>query len=86
MSEEKNTEDSVAEEIAGVLEEAIHNAPKKAVGFFLKAISIAIIIVAIGYAISLVFEGDREISYEGKDGSSITIIKEDPKTLIDLGK
>ena len=76
----------LAEEAAEVVEEAIHHAPSKDVGFFLKAIAIAIIILAIGYAISMVFEGDRSISYERENGSTITITKEDPESIMDAGE
>jgi len=64
------------EEAAEVIEHAIDQAPKKDVGFFLKVIAIAILVVAIGYAISLIFEGERSLSYENGEGRSITITKE----------
>jgi len=86
MSEEKITEDRVVGEMAEILEGAIHSAPKKDVGFFLKAVSIAIVIFSIGYAISMIFEGNREFSYEREDGSSIKIKKEDSSSFIELIK
>jgi len=69
----------ISEEAAEVIEYAINQAPKKDVGFFLKAIAISIVIVAIGYAFSLIFKGDRSLSYTGENGKTITITKEDPK-------
>ena len=71
--------EKITEETAEVIEHAINHAHKKDVGFFLKAIAIAIVIIAIGYAVSLMLEGDRSISYTGKNGNIITITKEDPK-------
>lgn len=82
----KKQDHKIAEEVAEVVEEAIQHAPKKDVGFFLKAIAIAIIILAVGYAISMIFEGDRSLSYERKDGSTITITKEDPESILNIGK
>jgi hypothetical protein len=70
-------EEKFIDEAVEVVEEAIKKAPKKDVGFFLKAISIAIIIVAIGYAISIIFEGDRSVTVQTKNGSSISISNED---------
>jgi len=66
----------IIEEVADVIEHAIDQAPRQDVGFFLKVIAIAILIVTIGYAISLVFEGERSLSYENGEGKSITITKE----------
>ena len=71
-----STKEKIAEEAVEVIEHAIDHASKKDVGFFLKAIAVAIVIIAIGYAISLMFEGKREVSFTGKTGRSITISKE----------
>ena len=84
--EKKQSDHKIAEEIAEVVEEAIQHSPQKDVGFFLKAVAIAIVILAIGYAISMIFEGDRSVSYERKDGSTITITKEDPDSIINIGE
>ena len=70
-------EEKFIDEAVEVVEEAIKKAPKKDVGFFLKAIAIAFIIIAIGYSISLVFKDNRSVTIQTKNGSSISISNED---------
>ena len=67
----------ISAETAEVLEHAIDKAPTRDVGFFLKVVAIAILIVAIGYAVSLMFEGNRSVAYTGKSGRTITVGKQD---------
>jgi len=67
------TKDKVVEEVGEALEEAIEKAPRKDVGIFLKLIAVAILILSIGYALSLVLKSGRSISYTGKSGRQITI-------------
>jgi hypothetical protein len=73
----------VIKEAGKVVEGAVKKASKKDVGFFLKAIAVAVVVVAVGYALSLAFRGGS-VSVES-GGSTVTIRKEIPKDALPAG-
>lgn len=64
--------DEMTQEASEVINTAIKKAPKKYVGYFLIAVSMAIIIVAIGYACAKAFK-TYEMNAKRSNGSEINL-------------
>lgn len=63
--------------VGTIVDDAVKKANPKDVGFFLKVISISVLIVALGVGISFIIRGSVNVSAEAKTKAEMKTLRED---------